>query len=457
VAVKSSAISPSSHPRLKRLRLPFVSTSFANNLWYYALLWPVWWGLGIEQFLLPFFALYELVRFLIRANWRVRINTTGLIALLLALWWLVPVFWVDREFLDIYLKETAAIWSQAIILILVFNCVKTRQDWWLVIRALSIIAIYTAVAGIIYLSGIWRGNFTSMIGLALPQSTVDSSAFFTSISIRQFGSISREIGLVPIRLRAFSLSFSSLSMLSLLLLPLVYWRMKISRGSIRLIYGGVAVGLLLCLLFSESRISYLAFIAAILMYSTLRLGLLRGHNRPFTIALTLGGIGLALVIGYITHKAILDALQSAFIDLRPSSWLVRFNIYLVTLRLLPEHFIAGWGVPVRIPGASTVYSAGTHSSYLGILFQHGIVGLILYLGLWVSIWISVIRGLRIQNSRDISLFWITMATSFFAFNIREIADTWLWDQSLTFVLWLMWGVAITASRCLTTDDPIEQV
>jgi hypothetical protein len=454
--VESPAISSPNLSRSMRVRLPFISTSFANNLWYYALLWPVWWALGIEQFLLPFFTLYELARFLIRVNWQVRINTTGFIALLLALWWLVPVFWVDREFLDIYLKETASIWSQAILIILVFNCVKSRQDWWLVIRALTIMAAYTAIGGMIYLSGLWRGSFPSLFGLILPQSMIDDSAFFTSISVRQFGSVAREVGLIPIRLRAFSLSYSSLSMACLLLIPFAYWRMKISQGNIRLIFGGMAIGLLFCLIFTESRMSYLAFIAALLMYWILRLGLLRGHNRPFSIALTFFGIAVALLVGYIAQRIIMDILQSAFVDLRPSSWLVRFNIYVVTLRLLPEHFIAGWGVPVRIPGASSVYSAGTHSSYLGILFQHGIVGLILYLGLWVSIWKYVIQGLRqkLQN-REVAFFWITIATSFFAFNIRELADTWLWDQSLTFILWLMWGATITATSSLTAGETID--
>ncbi len=79
-----------------RVSLPFVSTSFVKDLWYYALLWPLWWALGIEQILLPFFVIYELLRFLIRSDWRVRINTTGFIALALAIWWIVPVIWVER-------------------------------------------------------------------------------------------------------------------------------------------------------------------------------------------------------------------------------------------------------------------------------------------------------------------------------------------------------------------------
>ena len=55
-------------------------------------------------------------------------------------------------------------------------------------------------------------------------------------------------------------------------------------------------------------------------------------------------------------------------------------------------------------------------------------------------------------SRELALYWIAAATSFFAFNVREIADSWLFDQSLTFVVWLMWGVALTAARCADADN-----
>lgn len=444
-------------PRPVPLRIPFLSTSFARNLWYYAMLWPVWWLLGIEQLLLPFFALYETGRFLVRADWRVRMNTAGLIALLLAIWWGVPVIWADREFLDLLLKDTATIWSQALILILIWNCVRTREDWWLLIRALTTMAIITVVAGLIYIAGIWRGDIVSMVGRVLPQAMVDASEFFTSIAYRQFGTISEEVGLVPFRVRAFSISYSSLSMACLLLMPLMLWRAQATRGRARLLFGGLVAGLFICFIFAESRISYLAFVAGAVFYVVLFLGLMRGHNRPFTIAIALLGLAAALLIGFFALRYVLQSLEIAFIDLRPSSWRVRLNLYIVTFQLLPEHPIAGWGAPVRIPDASTRYSAGTHSSYLSALFQHGIVGLSLYLALWVAIWRQVIAGLRNRaNTRYRRLFWIAIATAFFMFNLREAADSWWWDQSLAFMVWLMWGLVLTAQGAVPFGKAGEQ-
>ncbi|MCL4803461.1 MAG: O-antigen ligase family protein [Anaerolineae bacterium] len=435
-----------------RVRIPFVSTSFAQDLWYYALLWPVWWALGIDQLLLPFFVIYEMVRSLIRNNWLLRLNTTTKFASLLALWWVVPIIWADREFLDIFLKETSSIWSQALILILLLNEIRSRRDWWLVVGAISIMATYTAASSLIFAAGIWQGSFPSAVGVLLPSSLVENSAFFSSIAIRRFGSFVEVAGLFPFRLMGISWSFSALSMICLLLIPFTYWRFQFSRGYTRLHYLIVLVGLLVGLLFTESRFAYLGFLAGVALYCILRLGLLREPNLPLTIALILVGTGTALLFGYLALGPILETFRSTFIDLRPGSWFERLNIYVVTLQLLPKHFIAGWGVPVRIPGTSSVYSAGTHSSYLGMLFQHGVVGLLLYMGLWLSIWRAVFRGLRRHHANQYeSLFWMAITFAFLAFNLREAADTWWWDLTILFVIWLQWGLVMTAPQALNPN------
>lgn len=436
-----------------RARVPFLSTSFATNLWYFALLWPLWWVLGIEQFLLPFFILFELGRFLITSDWQLRINTTILFALLLAMWWLAPIFWADREFLDIFLKEAITIWAQVIILVLLWNRINTRQEWQRVVGALLVMAFYMVIATATYLSGIWRGEMLSLVGRILPRSIIESSAFFSSISYRHFGELMLEgAGLFSQRTIAFTLSFSSLSMVCLLLIPMSLWQFQTSRGYSRAACALLTVGLLLALMLTESRIAYAAFVAGALLYLILRLHLLRQPNRPLTLAIGLAIVALGLVFGFIALGFITDSLQSTFVDIRPGSWLARYRIYEYTLELLPEHIIAGWGVPVRIPGMVSEYSAGTHSSYLGMLFQHGIIGLLLYLGLWLSLWRVVIRGVRQRRTtRYESLFWAAIAFAFFAFNLREVADTWWWDLSLLYIIWLQWGLVMTAPQALKTS------
>lgn len=441
-----------------RVRLPFISTSFATNVWLFTLLWPVWWGLGIEQLLLPFFVFYEMARFLLRNNWRVRVNTTAVLALVLAVWWVVPVLWVPPEVRDVFLKESASIWAQFLILVLLWSCVQTEAEWRKIVGALTLIAFYTVAAGAIFLSGLWRGEITSLLGRVLPQSTIAASSFFTSISYRAFGEsvLEVDIGFFTSRLNALTLSFSSLSMVCLLLIPLMYWRFQTARGPMRLFYLGLSLGLVVVLAFTESRIAYVAFLVGVGFYVLLRLHVFRSSNQPLTLAAALAAAGVTLVVVFLTLGLIIQWFQSVFIEIRPGSWLVRMYVYAQTLALLPEHPIAGWGAAVRLPEVPSEYSAGTHSSHLGMLFQHGVVGLLTYLGLWLSIWLAVLRGLRARPAlRSTMWFWAAMATAFLSFNLREVADTWWWDQLLLFVVWLMWGLVLTAKRVLKQPESIN--
>jgi O-antigen ligase len=208
-------------------------------------------------------------------------------------------------------------------------------------------------------------------------------------------------------------------------------------------------GLFGCLIFSESRIAYVAFAGSVGFYLVLRLDLLRGDNKLLAAAAACLLIATITIVISLTLSAILQSLQFFLVDWRPGSWLVRLRIYQETLRLLPEHWLVGWGAPIRIPGAPNNYSAGTHSSLLGMLFQHGIVGLFIYLSIWVTIWRAVVYGLRgRRESRALALFWPAVAAALFGFNLREIADNWWWDQLTTYVLWLTWGLVLSGTRIM---------
>jgi O-antigen ligase len=259
--------------------------------------------------------------------------------------------------------------------------------------------------------------------------------------------MSGESSLLFQRVSSFALQFSGLSMVTLLLIPFIAWRLYQARRWARYGEGVVLVGLLLCLIYTESRIAYLAFAVGFTIFVVMTVGLFRPANRFLLVALVALAIILVVGAGYLDFSEFARALRAATLEWRPGSWLTRFRVYQETLRLLPEHPVAGWGIPVQIPGMQSVYSAGTHSSYLGMLFQHGMIGLVLYLGLWISIWQRILKGLR-EGAIPLSsrLFWAMAAVSMLSFNIREAADTWWWDQLLTMTAWTMWGLILAVPK-----------
>lgn len=436
------------------LVLPFVNSALSIDLMLFLALWPVWWVLGIEQLIPPFFLAWETLRYLLQSKGRFCINAPVRWAFLLALWQLVPLTWIEQDQLHIFLKQTATAWSQVLALFVLWNGLRSVKDWQRIIRGLELLSSYVAFGGVIFVLGLWRAEVLSFVGRMLPAPLIESSAFFSSIGVRTLGTMSVETGPVSQRVSSLALQFTGLSMVALLLIPFITWRLYRVRGWSRFLRGIILIALLLCLIYAQSRIAYVAFVLQLGVFIIWICSRYQPRSRYFLLSLM--GLGFTILIagGYIASSDIARVIRSAFLNWRPGSWIVRFQIYRETIRLLPERPLAGWGLPIRIPGMPSVYSAGSHSGYLGMLFQHGVIGLTLYLGLWASIWRAVLRGLRgAELSPPFHSFWAMAAVSMFAFNIREIADTWWWDQLVTITIWTQWGLIVGAHRLASCGQP----
>jgi hypothetical protein len=421
--------------------IPFVTTSFALDLKIFLLLWPVWWILGIDQLVLPFFVGWESVRCGLGSAGRLSLSRPSFWACLLAIWWLIPVAWIEPEYIDLFLKEAATAWSQVLILILFWNTVRSLPDWRRIADGLEILGVYVAIGGLLYICGIWRGEFPSLMGLMLPTGLQESSQFFGNISVRSLGTTSGG-GMLALRVSSLAGRPTAVSMAALVLIPFVGWRSYASRGIARWLRGLIGVGLMACLVFAESRLSYLALTISAFLLILFSLRLHAARNRMILLA-TSAAVMFVLILGaYLAYPRAEQIYQALVTGWRPAQ--ARYRIYEETIRLLPEHWVGGWGAPQRIPGMPSKFSAGTHSSVLAMVFQHGVVGLGLYLALWLSLWRHAVvafgREGIVQGHRS---FMAMAVVALLALNIRELADSWWWDQLLVIVVWSLWGLVLT--------------
>src|SRR5690606_7738461 len=152
-----------------------LSLSFSGTLLGIFALWPLWWALGIEQFLVPAFIILLALWQIVKNGGKVTISQPARWALALAAWALLPILWVDREYLAIFIKEKLALWSQAFMLLLATTAIKTERQWWQIVKGLEWISAYLAVGGIIFVSGLWQGSFISLLGRAIPAGMRESS------------------------------------------------------------------------------------------------------------------------------------------------------------------------------------------------------------------------------------------------------------------------------------------
>ena len=88
-----------------------------------------------------------------------------------------------------------------------------------------------------------------------------------------------------------------------------------------------------------------------------------------------------------------------------------------------------------------------------MLFQHGIVGFALYLFLLVSLWISLLSGMKqITKSYELGSFSVVSAIMLSSFHLREIFDIWWWDSMLAIMVWLIWGAILIAPRVFLRNE-----
>lgn len=438
---------PATNHQAKPLILPFINTSFATGLKLYFVLWPLWWLMGIEQLLPIFFLSWVSLRHILRAHGRVRLGDTVPFALLLALWWLVPIGWVRAEMFDVFIRTFLIIVTQALMLFLFVNCVRTERDWRSIVTGLDWLSVYILIGMLLFVFGGVRGQMMSAMGYLLPASLYQSSEFFDSIVFRNFGQINPgSHGVLPYRLSSFALEPADLGTLSLVLIPFTIWRISQSRGLQRFLRLLLLTGLFYCFVYAEVRIAYIAFTAGAVFFAAWVTGLLQSQNRLVLWAIVTLSMALLIGSGYFVYQEVWGATVSAFSTVRPGSIFVRLQIYRETFRLLPEHLIAGWGTSIRIEGLSSVYAAGTHSTYLEMLFQHGIVGLLLYVGLWATIWHRALYWFRRPSELISRTFWCMMVITLLMLNIRESTSSWMWDQTVAMAVWSIWGMIISAAQ-----------
>ena len=446
----SSINSLQNRRKKRRLILPFLDTSFATNFKWFLILWPVWWLLGVEQFLFFGFTLWEFLRLLLGTKGKLNINVTLVLAFFLACWWVVPILWIIPEERVVFLKDTTTVWTLVFLTALFLSNVRNKRAWWQIVHGLAFFSGYIAIGSLVFIFGVWTGEIKSVIGMLLPDSLINSSVFFNSIGFRNLGGIENVGFLSARRSSSLALEAGGLGSITIMLLPFVGWLTVIWHGRKRVVGLLVLFGLFVALLFSKVRMVYLAFLLGLGLWAILVLGKRLRKGILFGVLVVIILFMITFLFAIFSIDAVNELYQSIIVDWRRGSFNVRMDIYAETFRLLPEHWLAGWGTAVGIESLSSHFSAGTHSSILAMLFQHGVVGLILYLGIWLTIWQRIVKGIAKDDS--LYSFWVMAAIAMFSFNIREITTSWWWDQTITIVIWTLWGLILSAPNAFKLRD-----
>jgi hypothetical protein len=376
-----------------RLSLPFIDTGPIFDIRCLFLLFPIWWLLGIEQFIWPIALFLIALKTVYLQKFRVVVipplKWFGLYILAILI---SSLFIVENYRWLTFFRNFGAYFSGFLILALITNRVRTWHSIQLLINAFCIPLLLAGVFGLLAVYDVWRPSFESMIGGFLPGTVADSS-YGAAIVVRTLGARSWFAGVGEYyRLTGMFLFANHYASAQIFAIPFLFQKLNFGTIRQRLLVGLGIILLLLNLFYTTSRVAMVA-LAVGAVYFILFQSLQRRVIRVFT------ALGLLVVVLFLLLSGLWDlstpnrsgVLNSAsdtlnaFVFARGSgSYISRSAVYEASLEGIIQRPIFGWGTERDIEGNSL--PAGSHSEYIAVLYRHGLVGFILFVALIWSIW-----------------------------------------------------------------------
>ncbi len=264
-------------------------------------------------------------------------------------------------------------------------------------------------------------KFTTVLGPLFPT----DSHFFESMRVHSLSSIEVDYeSMNSARFSGIFISYSAMSMGSILLMGIVSSNNKLSPQYRMLL----STALLIISFATQSR---LGLVSSLLIYITII------YQYSLKHLLKKIGVKYSLFFIVLFAAAIITALydflvmlvQRLVFDVRANSAHTRFRIYEASIQGILEHPFFGLGQSNPIDFSSQRFSAGTHSSYIAIGYQRGLIALFFYALFMLSFFIKSIKLMWKSNNKNITILSIT----FIGFFLREAMDTWWWDSLLFFL------------------------
>ena len=370
-----------------RFLIPFVTTSARHDVMLVVGGLPLWWALGVDQFVYPLLLTVPTLKVLVTRRIVVSPVLVALAAFL-AVYLASAAFIVEDERYLTFAKNLSTYVSALMLVIVVPAAVRswTEARTLLVILALSMGA--AGVIGILAVSGILRVTFTSPFGALLPAPIADT-ALGRNIVERSWGWTSWFAGLGSyFRVKSVFLWPTSYAPALTLVLPAVVFLAATSRRRVtRALFYGTGLLLAVNLVFTTGRAAAVALVAGAGYWYLVA--------RPVTTwwwrALALATMGCAAVLIVAIEPGALDVadrVHELVFARGAGSPTSRWTIYAQTLAGVAERPLLGWGTERTIPGVADtfIYPAGSHSYLLGTLYRQGALGMIAFLVLWWVTW-----------------------------------------------------------------------
>lgn len=416
-----------------------------TELYYLVLLFPMWWFLGMEQFLWFFAIGIIFIQFLIFNKLQFRTNTiTLLLAFFLVAYGISFFSIVEKIRYITYFRNLSTYLTALMLLIITWNVI---DKWWQVEKLLKAVIVVMLIASIVGILGfsfeIFRIQFKSLTGYFLPNA-ISKTGYGSVIAVRNIGFYNWFMGIGNyFRISSFFLYSTMFSSTLAITLPIALFLININKGRVKKFYVFSAVMMGLALLFTTGRVAIMAFFIGYVIFRFLMI-------KSFAKKIIIFGIFFMMSSIFLLYLELTGFLYQ-IIDLLlysrgQGSANSRIKIYTQTFSSFLERPIFGWGTERDVKGLA--YPMGSHSYYLGTLYKQGIVGLSLFISIFILIW----NKLKVKTNLDNNF------TRFFKYGqflmlvyfINSFTDVLDLDATTMFFLWLILSLLIVSKRIYIT-------
>jgi O-antigen ligase len=449
---KPNAPETQTKPEPFRLFIPFITTSLVWDVQASFLLQPVFWVLGFEFFAPAIFSVYLLGK-MIFLRGKIRVPKLAWLLVLFLIWKSLHVLTIPTDEFDIFLKSVGTYLTVFCYIIVVYNLALVPANAQKLLSSLFWLGAITSFLGLVYISGIWRGSFNTLIGVFIPAGLAENSVFFGSLVTHSLGFLAEWGGFYRVQSTFWHPSSYGTALLVFFAVTWLYYKQHKRYRLFSLLVMGM---LFINIFFTISRMAMVAYL--LILGVIWWLGSNTVHTRMLKVALVLLFMGILLAGGLIlyvsTSNTSLTIVNDIFLEFRPSSALTRFSIYQDTLTSILTNPLWGFGTQVKTDVRTAAYSVGSHSDWLSVLFANGIPGFILYALFFVNIWSILIKGFRFSKTKESrELYKVTIAL-LLAIHLRQFTEDLAWDIYVIIIVFafLILALAHYAGRLGTNSS-----
>ena len=417
-----------------------------SELYYLILLFPLWWFLGMEQFLWCLAVGVIFIQFCIYNKAEFRINIiTILLAFFLIAYGISFFNIVEKMRYITYFRNLSTYLTAFMLLVITWNVV---DKWWQLEKLLNAIIIVMFIASIVgvlaFSFEIFRVQFRSLTGYFMPHS-IAKTGYGSVIAVRNIGYYNWFMGLgTYFRVSSFFLYSTMFSSTLAITLPIALFLRNINKGKERYFYTSAIFFMGLALLFTTGRVAIMAIFVGYVLFRFVSL-------RSFALKFSIVGVFLllcSLFLLWLEQSGILYQIIDLVLYSRgEGSANTRGKIYVQTFNSFLERPLFGWGTERDVKGLA--YPLGSHSYYLGTLYKQGIVGFTLFMSIIFLIW----------NKLKVKVFVDNNFTRFFkygqflmlVFIMNSFTDVLDLDATTMFFLWLILSLLIVGKRIYILD------